>query len=408
MEGNTEGIAEEVVDVAPAPAPIPLVRARTDGGIPLYRGTDVTVTSMPEKNFDGLIPAVDRVWFGPTTFTVNGDEWTIDEFLNFGAEGQTYAVTEKETGNKYAAKFCNDVNSLEITLLQSLPQALVSHPNFLTYLMIVLDVEAAFPYAKHIIFMEHVPNGELFDFIASAEPSVAGQPVSEGTCRRFLQDVICGMAECYRYGVAHRDLKPENLLINEEGRIIIIDMGHAKRAATTVVNRTDAAAPPLIRATTTNRYGTEAFNAPEAVTGENYDCQLSDMWAIGVIAFMLHAKLPPFVQGGGVGQWTDIVGPNNEQFWRRIESSGYYPTYPDSLKSFINSFWRREPTERPTFGQLELAVGGHEDTIAAFPGLSWLAKPVNDVDAFMSELRRTSPLKTFRPPDGSCSRAARW
>ena len=79
----------------------------------------------------------------------------------------------------------------------------------LRYEMIVLDVHELFSPAHHIIFMEHIPNGELFDVLASPEPSVAGKPLSEGTSRRILQDVISGMAECYRYGVTHRDLKPE-------------------------------------------------------------------------------------------------------------------------------------------------------------------------------------------------------
>ena len=75
--------------------------------------------------------------------------------------------------------------------------------------MIVLDVHETLSPAHHIIFMEHIPNGELFDVLASPEESVAGKPLSEGTSRRILHDVISGMAECYRYGVTHRDLKPE-------------------------------------------------------------------------------------------------------------------------------------------------------------------------------------------------------
>merc|ERR1712151_523893 len=117
---------------------------------------------------------------------------------------------------------------------------------------------------------------------------------SDGTKVRIVHDIISGMAEMYRFGVTHRDLKPENLLINENGSIVIIDLGHAKKA--------DSNQPMgLSRAMTANPYGTEAFNAPEVSGGQQYDCELSDVWSVGTIAFYLHGKLPAFQAGGGVG-----------------------------------------------------------------------------------------------------------
>ena len=71
----------------------------------------------------------------------------------------------------------------------------------------VMNVHEIFAPAHHIVFMEHIPNGELFDVLASQEASVAGKPLTEGTSRRILRDLISGMSECYRFGVTHRDLK---------------------------------------------------------------------------------------------------------------------------------------------------------------------------------------------------------
>ncbi|CAJ1365863.1 unnamed protein product [Effrenium voratum] len=300
----------------PPPAPPPLHRTVSAGGIPVFRGGDIVVKNRPDLNFDGLKPAPDRVWLGNMTFEIASEEWTVDKFLNYGAEGQTYLVTRSGTGERFAAKFCSKEDSMEVKLVQDLPRQLVKHENFIKYELIVLNVHGIFAPAHHIIFMEHIPNGELFDVLASQEPSVAGKPLNEGTSRRFLKDIISGMAECYRYGVTHRDLKPENLLINENGKIVIIDMGHAKR----VVEPPGAPPNPLAlsRTTTSNPYGTPAFNAPEVSAGKSYDCEWSDVWSVGVIAFYLHGKLPAFQAGGGVADWKDVSGPANDKLWRKI------------------------------------------------------------------------------------------
>eukprot|EP00930_Biecheleria_cincta_P064880 TRINITY_DN50569_c0_g1_i1.p1 TRINITY_DN50569_c0_g1~~TRINITY_DN50569_c0_g1_i1.p1 ORF type:complete len:396 (-),score=60.24 TRINITY_DN50569_c0_g1_i1:450-1610(-) len=378
--------------VAP-PQPLPLSRSVSAGGIPVFSGADVSVLNRPEKNFDGLDPREDRVWFGKITFEVAGEQWQLEKFINFGAEGQTYLASRESDGQTFAAKFVSKADSSEVKLVSELPRQLVIHPNFIKYELIVLDVKDKFSPAHAIIFMEHVPNGEVFDLLASSEPSVAGKPVSEGTSRRFIHDLISGMAECYRFGLTHRDLKPENLLINENGRIIIIDMGHAKRAEAT--NAGPGTPLTLERTTTANPYGTPAFNAPEVSSGKTYDCEKADVWSVGVIAFYLHGKLPAFSSGGGVGSWHDVGGPDNFTLWSKIAGSGYYPQFPDHLKEFINCMWRMEPAERPSFGELEKAVQNEAETLAKFPGLQWLAMPTNDTDAFISELSRSCPGKSF-------------
>lgn len=393
--------------------PPALLRTCSAGGIPVYQGSDINITNKPAVNFDNIAPEFDRLWYGPIAFEIAGQTWQLESFVNFGAEGQTYIVVNQNTGKRSAAKFCLKHDSMEIDLLKTLPRQLVVHPNFLTYDMIVLDVNENFAPANHIILMENVPNGELFELLASQESSVAGKPVSEGTMRRFLRDLIRGMAECYRFGITHRDLKPENLLINEEGTIVIIDLGHAKRgeAAPISLNRNPSSGPgdgppppmqPLLRTSTVNAYGTEAFNAPEVSRGAKYDCELSDIWSVGVIAFYLHGKLPAFKVAGGAGSWDDIQAEgDNERFWKRIDQSGSYPDFPDGLKQFINTMWRSDPTKRPSFSQLDMAIDGHAETIAQFPGLSWLGQPVNDPATFIEELTRSCPGKTFKLPSAA-------
>jgi len=374
--------------------------ASSNGHLPIYQGSSVTISEKPSLNFDGIPPDLDRLWYGRIVFEIDKVQWVLDDFLNSGAEGQTYSVTRTCDGKRFVAKFCHEPKSREVGLLKQMPLALMAHPNFITYEMLVLDVQSHFAPAHHVIFMEHVPNGELFELLSSEEPGVAGKPVSEGTMRRFLHDVIHGMAECYRHGITHRDLKPENLLINEHGSIVIIDLGHAKCGELTLTPQLNrhalADVPPqipLVRHRTANAYGTSAFNAPEVSSGVQYDCESADVWSLGVIAFYLHSKLPAFE--GGAERFDDIMGTCNSPFWQQIRASGYYPSFPDGLMKFINMLWRGDPSERPSFSQLELAIKGDMDTIARFPGLQWLSQPVNGAAAFIKELRNSCPGKTF-------------
>lgn len=376
--------------------------ASSDGRLPIYQGSCITVSEKPTLNFDGIPPELDCVWYGRIVFEIDKVQWVLDDFLSYGAEGQTYSATRTCDGKRFVAKFCHESHSREVGLLKKMPLALVAHPNFITYEMIVLDVQNHFAPAHHVIFMEHVPNGELFELLASKEPCVAGKPVSEGTMRRFLHDVIHGMSECYRHGITHRDLKPENLLINEHGSIVIIDLGHAKCGEpTSQCNRhafgeVPPPPPPLIRHKTANAYGTSAFRAPEVSSGVQYDCESADVWSLGVIAFYLHSKLPAFCVEGGAGSFDDIMGACNDLFWEQIRSSGYYPSFPEGLVKFINMLWRGDPAERPSFSQLELAIKGDIDTIARFPGLQWLSQPVNGTAAFIKELCNSCPGKNFK------------
>jgi len=344
----------------------------------------------------------DHVWFGAVAFNINGDEWVLEKFLNYGGEGQTFSAVQKSSSKRFALKFCKQLDSREVELVKTMPNQLVEHPNLVKYKMLVLNCACQFRPAQHIIFMELVPNGDMYDFIDQLK-----SPVSNGTSRRFLHDVISGMAECYRSGLTHRDLKPENLLLDEQGRLVIIDMGHAKVTPEASQDRLPTP-PPLVKNTTTRRYGTLEFNAPEqadAWAGKQYDCEASDVWAVGVIAFVLHARRFAFghAQAKLPTNWSDISGADNEVFWQKIAKSGFYPEFPDKLKQFINALWRANPTERPSFGQLELAISGHVETISQFPGLQWLAQPTNDIDTFAAELRQCLPniVLNIGKPNGS-------
>lgn len=80
-------------------------------------------------------------------------------------------------------------------------------------------------------------------------------------------------------GVLHRDIKPTNLLVGDNERVLVADLGSAKRLA-------EASG---VTVTT----GTPAYMAPEQARGEAVDAR-SDVYSLGAVTYELLSGKQPF------------------------------------------------------------------------------------------------------------------
>jgi serine/threonine protein kinase len=94
-----------------------------------------------------------------------------------------------------------------------------------------------------------------------------------------------GVQALHESGVLHRDVKPSNLLLDSAGRVLVTDLGSAKRLA-------EASG---FTVTT----GTPAYMAPEQALGAPLDARC-DVYSLGVVAYELVTGRLPF--DGTVGR----------------------------------------------------------------------------------------------------------
>jgi serine/threonine protein kinase len=196
-------------------------------------------------------------------------EYNLGPTLGRGSFGVVKEATKLTTGEKFAVKIVSAEKNDEKLALEIENQERLHHEH------VVEIAEVIKKDGDTYIVMEHVPGGELFDYI------VNNVRMSETEARRIFQQIIAGLEHCHLNKVAHRDLKPENILLDEARNVKICDFGFSARMQEGV---------PL-----TVKCGTPNYVAPEMLA-ENcqYEGPAVDIWSSGVILYALLCQELPF------------------------------------------------------------------------------------------------------------------
>ncbi|XP_068172750.1 serine/threonine-protein kinase DCLK1b isoform X3 [Antennarius striatus] len=204
------------------------------------------------------------------------ERYKVGRILGDGNFAVIRECVERSTGREYALKIINkDKCRGKEHMIQSEVSILrrVKHPN------IVLVIEEMDTYSDLYLVMELVKGGDLFDAITSSNKYTE----RDASCMLF--NLASAIKYLHSLNIVHRDIKPENLLVYEHHddskSLKLGDFGLA-----TVVNG------PLFTVC-----GTPTYVAPEIIAETGYGLKV-DIWAAGVITYILLCGFPPFRSGG--------------------------------------------------------------------------------------------------------------
>lgn len=253
------------------------------------------------------------------------DRFVIVDLVGVGGMGMVYAAYDPELDRKVALKLllprADDPADTQRArnLREAQALARLAHPN----------VVAVYDVGMHDglvwIAMEFVA-GQTLGIWAKGRRQQRWPDVL-----RILLDVAHGVAAAHAVGLVHRDLKPENVMIDESGRVRVMDFGlaHARtfpvdsdEFASTVPS--DSASRPHLAALTLQLtrsgtiQGTPAYMAPEQWLGRDVDAA-ADQFGWSVMAWeLLYGERPfsnvaemlsdprsprPSPRGRGVPRW---------------------------------------------------------------------------------------------------------
>ncbi|XP_054688735.1 calcium/calmodulin-dependent protein kinase type II subunit gamma isoform X8 [Grus americana] len=282
-----------------------------------------------------------------TRFT---DEYQLYEELGKGAFSVVRRCVKKSSSQEYAAKIINtkklsarefepvsipDVvtatSRASVLLLlrnhQKLEREaricrLLKHPN------IVRLHDSISEEGFHYLVFDLVTGGELFEDI------VAREYYSEADASHCIHQILESVNHIHQHDIVHRDLKPENLLLASK----------CKGAAVKLADFGLAIEVQGEQQAWFGFAGTPGYLSPEVLRKDPYGKPV-DIWACGVILYILLVGYPPF--------WDE----DQHKLYQQIKAGAYdfpspeWDTVTPEAKNLINQMLTINPAKRITADQ---------------------------------------------------------
>ncbi|XP_050816101.1 calcium/calmodulin-dependent protein kinase type II subunit gamma isoform X3 [Gopherus flavomarginatus] len=258
-----------------------------------------------------------------TRFT---DDYQLYEELGKGAFSVVRRCVKKNSSQEYAAKIIN-TKKLSARDHQKLEREaricrLLKHPN------IVRLHDSISEEGFHYLVFDLVTGGELFEDI------VAREYYSEADASHCIHQILESVNHIHQHDIVHRDLKPENLLL-------------ASKCKSAAVKLADFGLAIEVQGEQQAWFGfagTPGYLSPEVLRKDPYGKPV-DIWACGVILYILLVGYPPF--------WDE----DQHKLYQQIKAGAYdfpspeWDTVTPEAKNLINQMLTINPTKRITADQ---------------------------------------------------------
>jgi len=260
----------------------------------------------------------------PRSSTSIYDHYDIDSstYLGEGQSGYVRVAIHKKTARKFALKTLEKKNVShehlscirnEIDIMSS-----IDHPN-------ILKLHESFETDDNIYLLLHLcEGGDLFERVTT-------KLYSEKQAARYVLQMLGAVRYLHRRDIVHRDLKLENFLLDttkDDSELKLTDFGYSRYLGDRDLR---------------DSVGTIYYAAPEVFAHTLSPCtEKVDIWAMGVLTYMLLSGVPPFF-GSGNGEIVQKI-----LRCRYIFHKNYFRDISSSAKDFIRVCLQVTPSKRPS------------------------------------------------------------
>lgn len=201
--------------------------------------------------------------------------YEIREQIGSGSMGRVYVGLDTYLDRLVAIKtlrpeYAQDPEFIKRFLAEAKSLAKLNHPNITTLYSTV------FQGPDHYMVMELVRGKTLEEILQKRNG-----PLSLNEALAIISQAADGISYAHQSNTMHRDLKPSNLMIDDGGRVKIMDFGIARAKDSVRLTRVGTAV------------GTPLYMSPEQCMGQRGD-ERSDLYSLALILYELLSGNSPF------------------------------------------------------------------------------------------------------------------
>jgi tetratricopeptide (TPR) repeat protein/predicted Ser/Thr protein kinase len=205
--------------------------------------------------------------------TVLATRYQIVDLLGVGGMGAVYKAFDRQLTRVVALKTILPEMAATPTALKRFKQEVLLAQS-ITHKNVVRIFDIGEDGATKFITMDFIEGVDLKGLVAQKGK------LSPAEAAGIIRQVCQGLEAAHAAGVVHRDLKPQNIMIQNDGRIVVMDFGIARSGESRGATQTGAF------------LGTPEYMSPEQARTENVDAR-SDIFSLGLIFYeLLTGKLP--------------------------------------------------------------------------------------------------------------------
>jgi serine/threonine protein kinase len=273
----------------------------------------------------------------------------VGDLLGTGGMGAVYAGTDRVTGARVAIKVTQAGSSQQLDglrrfLREARSAATVTHPAVVRTLHVDVSNDGLLYQVQELV------DGETLQ-----SRCVQGRAWEPGVVARLAAVLCDALAAAHAKGIVHRDVKPANVMLTRTAPgLKLLDFGIAKLYEDARTDGDDATSTGAM-------LGTPAYMAPEQFDTKRGATDRADVYALGVLLFLLLTGRYPFDEP------TPRAMMASHLLTDAPDARSVVPAVPDRLAELVAQCLRKSPTERPSALGLGQDLGAFADGLGLPP-----------------------------------------